>query len=391
MVQGAALQVAAVRHSHDGRGAERVARAPPQRGELVAELVVGGPDIVEELDLDDRFEPAGREPDRPAHDVGFGEWRVVDALAPELALQAPGDLEDPALPLHFLEVLLAAGVGHVFAEDDDARLARHLVLKACIEQIHHRGGIACELGVVLGVELFGGRVDVRRVHVAQRRFRSRLGRGERHVGRDADFLVHLPPDLLDLRLGGYAFDDQALGEGERAVAFRFFLALLRRLVQDLVVRERVRVGPDDVRMDERRPRALAAVFGRPHEHFIGGDRVTAVHFLDEQIGEIADELRHRAARRLHLDRHRDRVFVVLDEEQHRQLEIGRGVERLPEFALARRAVADRDVDQLVALDRLVGDVGDAGVAQPRLGAAHRLQELRARRGPNGTASVDHPS
>src|SRR3989442_11269068 len=47
---------------------------------------------------------------------------------------------------HFLEVLLAAGVGHVLAEHDDARVPRHLVLEAGIEQIHHRGGIARELG-----------------------------------------------------------------------------------------------------------------------------------------------------------------------------------------------------------------------------------------------------
>ena len=68
--------------------------------------------------------------DRPAHDVGLGQRRVVDAVAAELALQPPGHLEDAALALDLAEVLVAGRVGHVLAEDEDARVARHLVAHA---------------------------------------------------------------------------------------------------------------------------------------------------------------------------------------------------------------------------------------------------------------------
>ena len=133
--------------------------------QLVADLHVGRPDVVEELDLDHRLDAASRQADRAADDVGLGERRVVDPVAAELLLQSPGDLEDAALALHLAEVLLAAGVGHVLAEDDDARIARHLVLQAGVEQVHHRGRVAGELRIVLGVELLGGRIDVGRVDV----------------------------------------------------------------------------------------------------------------------------------------------------------------------------------------------------------------------------------
>src|SRR5436305_986257 len=80
-----AFQVSAVGHSHDRGTAEGVVRAPAQRRQLVAELMIRGPDVVEELDLHDGLQAAGREPDGPAHDVRLGERRVVHAVAPELA------------------------------------------------------------------------------------------------------------------------------------------------------------------------------------------------------------------------------------------------------------------------------------------------------------------
>src|SRR2546426_7370404 len=47
-----------------------------------------------------------------------------------------------------------------------------------------------------------------------------------------------------------------------------------------IVRQRVRVGPSDVRVHEGGPLALATVFGRPEQHFVGCDRITAVHLFD---------------------------------------------------------------------------------------------------------------
>ena len=130
--------------------------------------MIRGPDVVEELDFDHRFQPTSRETDGASHDVCLGEGRVVDAVAAELPLQAPGHLEDAALAFDFLEVLLAADVGDVLAEHEDARVARHLIFHARVEQIHHGGGLTRKVGIVLGVELLGGGIDVRRVHPQQR-------------------------------------------------------------------------------------------------------------------------------------------------------------------------------------------------------------------------------
>ena len=65
-------------------------------------------------------------------------------------------------------------------------------------------------------------------------------------------------------------------------------------------------------------------------------------------GNDSTSARDAAAGRLHFDRHGDRVAVVLDEEDDRQLAHAGRVQRFPELALARRAVAERDVDDLVA-------------------------------------------
>ena len=87
--------------------------------------------------------------------------------------------------------------------------------------------------------------------------------------------------------------------------------------------------------------------------------VGAVAAERPQAREVLDEARDVAAGRLHLDRDGDGVAVVLDEIEHRQLPRARGVQRLPELAFARRAVADRDVGDLVVVEvRLaIGNLG----------------------------------
>ena len=71
-------------------------------------------------------------PSGAADDVGFGQRRIEDAVGAELALQSRGEFEDAALAfdLLLLDVLFAAAVGDVFAEDDDALVAPHLVAQA---------------------------------------------------------------------------------------------------------------------------------------------------------------------------------------------------------------------------------------------------------------------
>ena len=79
---------------------EVVARAVAQHRHLVADLHHRRPDVVEELDLDDRLDAARRHADGAADDVGLGERRVEDAVAAVRALQAVRDLEDAALARH---------------------------------------------------------------------------------------------------------------------------------------------------------------------------------------------------------------------------------------------------------------------------------------------------
>ena len=113
-----------------------------------------------------------------------------------------------------------------------------------------------------------------------------------------------------------------------------------------------------------------------------GEEIGAVDRIDVQAGKRSNEAGDVAAGGLGLDRNRDRVAVVLDEEEHRQAPEAGGVERFPELALARGAVAERDVDDLVGLearlairDRSV----NAAVDHARFGGADRLQHLRAGR------------
>ena len=109
-------------------------------------------------------------------------------------------------------------------------------------------------------------------------------------------------------------------------------------------------GTDDGGVDEHRPLALAHVRDRLAHRAVAGEVVGAVAAEHAQVREVLDDARDVAARRLHFDRDRDRVAVVLDEVQDRQLPGARRVERLPELAFAGRAVADRDVGDLVGLE-----------------------------------------
>src|ERR1051325_376246 len=80
------------------------------------------------------------------------------------------------------------------------------------------------------------------------------------------------------------------------------------------------------------------------------DGVCAVAAQHEHVGVVLNEARHVAARGLDFDGHADGVAVVFDEEEDGQAKVARRVQSLPELALARRAVARRAVDDLVAME-----------------------------------------
>ena len=143
-------------------------------------------------------------------------------------------------------------------------------------------------------------------------------------------------------VGGEAVRLQELGEPADRIAPRFGFALRRRLVQLLVVGQRVRVRPDDTGVDERRTVARAHVRRPPSR--------MARRLARKSVPSIESTWRpgnDRTSREMsppgvwNFDRHRNRVAVVLDQEQHRQLPQAGRVDRFPELAFARRAVAER--------------------------------------------------
>ena len=175
----------------------------------------------------------------------------------EPPLQAVGDLEDAALALDLVEARLAGAVGHVLAEDDDARVARHLVAQAGVEQVDHRLGVA--LGDGLGGEAARGRIDVGRVDVERGALRGRAAAPRAPRRRR-------PPPRGRPRSRSAASSSAVATPSSRrrrensrsGSRFGVRLALGRGAVERLVVGERVRVGADDVGVHEGRPLAGAA-------------------------------------------------------------------------------------------------------------------------------------
>src|SRR5688572_22276701 len=102
-------------------------------------------------------------------------------------------------------------------------------------------------------------------------------------------------------------------------------------------------------MNERRAFSLTAVFHRAFEGLVRFKRIGAVAFLDVKIRKTRNELRDVTTRGSDLDRDADRIAIVLDHENDRQLQVTSRVESFPPFALARGAVADWHVDDLIAL------------------------------------------
>ena len=92
-------------------------------------------------------------------------------------------------------------------------------------------------------------------------------------------------DVGQILVGGQALALQELPHPPQRIAARFRFALRRRLVQPLVVRERVRVRPDDRRVHQHRALALARVRHRLAHRAVAGEVVGAVAAEDAQAGK----------------------------------------------------------------------------------------------------------
>jgi hypothetical protein len=171
--------------------------------------------------------------------------------------------------------------------------------------------------------------------------------GERAVRVGVDHVANLGVEALEVGL----LEDPRVEQQARKPAHRILLDLLvalrLRAVERLVVRERVAVGTDDLRVHERRAHPLAAVLGGVAQRVVGLDEVGSVDLRHEEVRESLDELRDRAAGKVDLDGNRDSVSFVFHQLQERKFLQAGDIERFPEFAFAGVAVAARHVADLV--------------------------------------------
>ena len=231
-------------------------------------------------------------------------------------------------------------------------------------------------------ELLGRGIHIRGVDELVDRLRSGLRRREGYLGRDPDILLHAGPDVLQLRFARHALGEQPCREGAERIPLCLLLSLLGHLVHDLVVRQRVRVRSDHVGVDQRRPAPAPDVLHRPAEPPVAEHGVEAVHLGHVQAGERPDGAWRCCRRGLHLDGHRDRVLVVLDQEEDGKAPRFDAAQIASvELALAGRAPGLRR--RIPARTRTPGGgrrrghcPGDA----PRLGVPDRLEVLRPRTG-----------
>ena len=189
-------------------------------------------------------------------------------------------LEDAALARHDLQRFLLAGVGDVFAEDHDARVARHLVLERPIEHRDHRVRLAFRLRRCIEGRRTG--IDVGRVEPEPRAALRRLGRRLRRHRGVVDLALDVGRHRLQVVVGRQTVRTQEFREAADGIAPRFCFTLGRRFVQLLVVGQRMRVRPNHTRVDERRTFARAHIRGGIAHRAEAAEEIGAVERFDMQ-------------------------------------------------------------------------------------------------------------
>ena len=135
VIDRAAVQIAADRHAQSPRRGETAVRTPAQRGQLVANLHHRRPDVIEELNLGHRLEPARRHADGAPHDGRFGERRVEAALASRTrSADRRSALKTPPLP--FTSRRLASRLQSATSSPNTmTRVAPHLLAQGGVDQV----------------------------------------------------------------------------------------------------------------------------------------------------------------------------------------------------------------------------------------------------------------
>ncbi len=371
----AALQVAADRDAHDHRARERAVRTPA-RGRRFR-LAAGSSRATR-----------SRRTGSPAH--GRSPRIAWPTARPMMFASASGVLKQRASPNARCRpnvmpntpplpgtssMTCGIGVGDVLAEHADAFVERHLLVQREPDRLAERD----ELGVGRRPAGSPGSSTTGSGPSTWSTTDAGAGRGAASACSAAARTVSLASARICSACSGVSApasisccSSTVIGSCSRSSSSSSGHAVLL-----LVVGERVRVRPGDERVDETRSRAGAHVRDRVRALAPHLEVVAAVHLHDVQAADAAHHLRDR--RRVLVGRpHRDRVAVVGDDEQHREVQPGRGVERLPELAFGGRALAERHVRDLVAVRGAARQVRAPADVARRLRATDRGQALARR-------------
>src|SRR5207237_10860628 len=103
---------------------------------LLEDLVEADAEEIAEHQLGDRPKTGDGGAGGGAHDSAFGDWRVDDARLTELTDQPLRDAEHPAIGI---TLPLGRGApGDILADDDDTRVAAHLLAQRFIQRLADR-------------------------------------------------------------------------------------------------------------------------------------------------------------------------------------------------------------------------------------------------------------
>ena len=361
----------ATRHPHHHWRGEPIGRSPAQRPGVV-ELLGRRVGVLAELDLGDRHQPADREPRRASDDPLLGKTRVEHAVGTELLLQPLGD------QMH------TAFLADILAEHDEPGVDGELVL----ERSPDRFGEAQQLAI--GARgLRTAERSARGPRKATERLRRTIAivgvdvlRDPRHVWHGArscrdEPALHIARDLHLQRapLGrAEQCGHEVLAQSRQRVARLVAGDLGVAAVALLVVGTGVTREAWHREVHQRRSGTAAHLRHALGEQARGHLRVRAVAITDEEVGERREVLRDVAARRLHLPLHRDAEVVVLDVEEHRELQCRCHRERRPEAVGRHRAIAAECDTERALPARVVERVAMVGDG---LGPAGGRRELRA--------------
>ena len=326
----AALGRVAARHpDHDRRGPAIV--GAPADGAAVVELLRGGVGVLPELDLRHRHEPGERHPDRAPDDAFLGQAGVEDPLVAERVLEAERGRVHAALG------------ANVLAEHEHLRIGLELALERAAHRGEEvdprplrpwrlvRGGEHVAFGArpprVACSGLPSGPDSSKRYRVTVRRIglwpRQRAGERLLHVGLGARL------DLRQLRGAEDPVGQEGCEPGQR-IARRAHARAARRPLYAWVSWPECPESRGTVRRISAGPCSARACATTSPKRRRGLGRIGAVAVADQQVAERGQVGGDVGARGLQLRRDRDAVAVVLDVEQHRQLERGRDGERRPE-------------------------------------------------------------